>query len=114
MSENDVLVGFLCLNDEPCEVYVNPNTGEVYYVDEQGVPFLIMGIDHTRADLEKDEAAANGEDPIAASGIVYDGDYKWVIDVSGETASKVSADAIDLSDVKETVDVDFDNEYADE
>lgn len=113
MFDNCVLVGWYKLNDEPCEVYKNVQTGEVFYVDEQSVPFLIMGLEHTNPVIANDETAAQELDEVPNDGIIFDGSYKWII--VGEAGYKVMSDALDISSpVEPAVTLDFDNEYTPE
>lgn len=105
MNENDILVGWYALNgDIPCEVYANPDTREVYYVDEQNFPFLIMGLEHSGNDVGYEITTTEGFD-----GEVYDGKKKWAI--KDGTAYLVDADATTIDDAEKSVSVDFDVEY---
>lgn len=111
MFENDVRVGFYSPNGEMLDVFVCPDTGEVYYVDEQGVPYLIIGIDHTTADLDKDNTvAANNQEVIECDGVVYDNGVKYII--RDDTAYKVPADALSTDGALDVItEMDFCCEY---
>lgn len=111
MFENDVRVGYYSPNGEALDVFVCPDTGEVYYVDEQGAPFLIVGIDHSVNDLDKDNmGAAGNSETIECDGVVYDNDVKYII--VGDTAYKVPADALSIdAPIDVITELDFFCEY---
>lgn len=114
MNEKDILVGVLAINAEDCEVFLNPDTNELYYVDEMGYPYLIVGFELDTVPSgtsENLDSLFNGM-PDDVIGVVVDGAYKWLL--TDTKAYHVTADAVSYAAATTSYDVDYSMEYDEE
>lgn len=103
MREDDILIGVLAQNGVPCPVYLNPETMEVFYIDEEELPYLLSGVDVTsdaNPGIGEDYEALLDDVDDSIIGVIIDGNKRWLLteekaflceegalEISGATAS---------------------------
>lgn len=112
MDENGILIGCYRVNGITTQVYADPDTEEIYYYDDQDMPYVIFGLDmdsipssSLNIDLDAELETVSG-----AVGIVYDGKNKWVL-TEDYKAYRVSGDATSTANYTQVVDFSDDTEY---
>lgn len=112
MDENGILIGCYNINGITTSVYVDPDTSEIYYYDDQDMPYVIFGFNldnipsgDLNIDFDEELSAVEG-----ATGIVYDGKNKWVL-TDDYKAYRVPGDATSTADYTQIADFSDDTEY---
>lgn len=110
---DDIIIGIYRTSCGTTPIYLNPETEEVFYYDDQDMPYVIFGVELTsiptsnvRADME-DELDNQAEN---TQGVIYDGDHKWVL-TDDYKAYKVPVDSTGTSGFLQVVDYSDDTEY---
>lgn len=110
---DDIIIGVYKNCSGPTGIYLNSETEEVFYHDDQDSPYIIFGCDMENppvTDVNIDINVELDELPENVTGVIYDGDSKWIL-TSDYKAYRVPADATDISCYTRVVDYSDDTEY---